>query len=256
MQTASAAAEASGGIILPHFRESGGLEAENKATDGDFDPVTIADREAEEAIRAVLADRRPDDAILGEEFGFKDGTTGLTWVLDPIDGTRAFIAGAPTWGTLIAVCEGTRPILGLIDQPYTGERFIGGFGAARLLRNGHERTLRVRDCDDLGAATLLTTFPEIGTEAERRAFEAVRDRVKLTRYGLDCYGYALLASGSVDLVIEAGLQSYDIAGPIAVIEGAGGIVTNWQGEPADEGGQVIAAGTAEVHAAALALLNG
>ena len=255
LETAFAAAEASGSFILSHFRKESGLRADDKGLGGKFDPVTIADRGAEEAIRAVLAQQRPDDGIIGEEFGAKDGQSGLNWVLDPIDGTRAFIAGAPVWGTLIAVCDGTRPILGVIDQPYTGERFVGGFGEAQNWRNGASTKLATRACADLEHATLLTTHPEIGTDAERLAFEAVRDRVKLTRYGLDCYGYALLASGCVDILIEAGLENYDVAAPIAVIEAAGGQVTDWQGRSADEGGQILATGDPRIHDAALALLN-
>jgi histidinol phosphatase-like enzyme (inositol monophosphatase family) len=237
---------------LPLFR-SAGLVAANKAAQG-FDPVTAADREAERAMRALIAERRPDDGILGEEFGPEPGQSGLTWVLDPIDGTRAFMSGATTWGTLIGLDAGAGPILGLIDQPYIGERFMGGAGRAVLARGGTVRPLAARGCAGLGDAVLYTTFPEIGSPGERAAFEAVRDRVRLTRYGFDCYAYALVALGQVDLVIEAGLQPYDIQGPQAVIEAAGGIVTDWQGGPAHRGGRILAAGDPRVHAAALGLL--
>ena len=205
---------------------------------------------------AILAERRPQDAILGEEFGTQPGTSGLTWVLDPIDGTRAFISGAPSWGTLIGLTDATGPIYGIVDQPFTGERFEGGLGRAHVTDRHGERPLAVRKGVALAQATLLSTFPEIGTEAERAAFQRVSRQARLTRYGLDCYGYALLALGQVDLVIEAGLQPYDIVAPIAVIEAAGGIVTDWQGGPAHGGGQVLAAATPELHAAALALLRG
>ncbi len=246
-------ADIAAGEILPLFRKRN-LVTDNKAAIG-FDPVTEADRAAERAMRAHLARVRPEDGILGEEFPPVPGTSGLTWVLDPVDGTRAFMSGTPTWGCLIAVNAGGPPLLGLIDQPHIGERFVGGFGTAELLRNGTATPLAVRAASDPAAATLFTTFPEIGSPAERRAFEAVRDRVRLTRYGLDCYAYALVALGQVDLVIEAGLKPFDIQGPQAVIEAAGGIVTDWEGGPAENGGRVIAAGDRRLHAAALELLG-
>ncbi len=246
-------AEAARAVTLRYFRTD--LAVDNKEADG-FDPVTKADREAEQAMRAVLAKRRPDDAIFGEEFGKTAGSSGLTWVLDPIDGTRAFISGAPSWGVLIGLDAGQGPVLGVVDQPYIGERFIGGFGAADMQRGGAQRDIRVRPCSGLEDAILMTTFPEIGTPAESAAFKRVSAACKLTRYSLDCYAYALLAMGQIDLVIEAGLNAYDVQGPIGVVEGAGGIVTDWQGNPAHNGGQIIAAGDARSHAAALALLNG
>lgn len=243
---------------LPLFR-SRTLRAENKAGPDaaiGFDPVTEADREAERAMRALLAERRPDDGILGEEFGPLEGRSGLAWILDPIDGTRAFLSGATTWGTLIGLDAGAGPVLGIVDQPYTGERFAGGLGRATMVRGGVATPLATRACAGLGDAILYTTFPEIGTPAERAAFDAVRDRVRLTRYGFDCYAYALVALGQVDLVIEAGLHPYDIAGPQAVVEAAGGLYTDWTGGPAHRGGRVIAAGDPRVHAAALELLSG
>lgn len=252
IETAHALAEAARAPILDRFR-SAGLLADNKAESG-FDPVTAADREAEAAMRAVLAARRPDDAILGEEEAAAPGTSGLTWVLDPIDGTRAFLCGAPVFGVLVALHDGKRPVFGLIDQPFTGERFAGGFGVAEWTRGAERRPLGVRGGRTLGEATLLSTFPEIGTERERAGFGAVAARARLVRYGLDCYGYALLALGQVDLVIEAGLQPYDVQAPIAVIEAAGGIVTDWRGGPADQGGQVLAAASPALHAEALSLL--
>lgn len=253
MDTARQMADAARRAILPLFRT--GLAADNKRP-ADFDPVTEADRAAELAMREVLARVRPEDGILGEEFGTSEGTSGLTWILDPIDGTRAFLCGAPSWGVLIGLrnAEGTIRY-GMIDQPYIGERFEGGFGLACLTVPAGERRLETRRGTRLEQALLMTTYPEIGDAAEAAAFRRVADRVRLTRYGLDCYAYALLAMGQIDLVIEAGLQPYDVAGPIGVIEAAGGIVTDWQGGPAVGGGRVIAAGCAEIHAAALALLN-
>ncbi|WP_295042010.1 inositol monophosphatase family protein [uncultured Paracoccus sp.] len=252
IDTAHRMADAARAAILPYFRTN--LVADNKRQAG-FDPVTEADRAAERAMRDVLARLRPDDAILGEEYGATQGTSGLTWILDPIDGTRAFLCGAVSWGVLIGLSNGDDITYGLIDQPYIRERFEGGLGRARLLSDAGERPLAVRRVD-LAQATLLTTFPELGTDDEATAFRRVAQQVRLTRYGLDCYAYALLALGQVDLVIEAGLQSYDIAGPLAVVRAAGGIVTDWQGGPAQHGGQVIAAASPDLHRAALALLNG
>jgi histidinol phosphatase-like enzyme (inositol monophosphatase family) len=252
-RTAEAIADAGAAASLPLFR-SRGLVADNKA-DGGFDPVTAADRAAEQAMRAVLERERPQDAILGEEFAPRAGSSGFTWVLDPIDGTRAFMTGAASWGVLVALDDGAGPVLGLIDQPHTRERFMGGLGRAALRRDGRETPIAVRPCAALADAILYTTFPEIGTPDERAAFEAVRDAVRLTRYGLDCYAYALVAIGQVDLVIEAGLKAYDIQGPQAVIEAAGGIVTDWSGGPAHAGGRVLAAGDRRVHAAALEKLS-
>jgi histidinol phosphatase-like enzyme (inositol monophosphatase family) len=252
--TAHAMADAARAAILPHFR-NGSLGTVSKEADR-FDPVTVADRAAEAAMRAILASERPDDAILGEEEGAKPGTSGLTWVIDPIDGTRGFMSGTPTWGVLIALCDETGPIYGLIDQPYIGERFEGGFGRARMRGPKGEAALAVAPSASLSGATLFTTFPEVGTAEDRRGFEAVRDAVRLVRYGCDCYAYALLAAGQIDLVIEAGLQSYDIAAPIAVIEAAGGIVTDWEGGKVHGGGRVVAAASPELHDAALALIRG
>ncbi len=240
---------------LRMFRQRN-LASDNKVKDGaGFDPVTEADRAAEKAMRAILDHERPQDGILGEEFGTKGGSSGLTWVLDPIDGTRGYISGTPTWGVLIAVSDAAGPQFGLIDQPYIGERFVGGFGVAEMTGPHGVMPLSTLQRRNFSDAILLTTFPEVGTALERRAFEAVAKSVKLTRYGMDCYGYALLAAGQVDLVIEAGLQPYDIHAPIAVIKAAGGVVSNWQGGAAHLGGRVIAAANADIHAVALAALQ-
>jgi len=231
------------------------LHPQNKAQKG-FDPVTDADRASERAMRAILAAERPDDAILGEEYGTSPGSSGLTWVLDPIDGTRAFMSGAPSWGVLIGVTDERGVIYGIVDQPHLGERFEGGLGRARLTSRDSVTELRARHGVALSEATLMSTYPEVGSIEELAAFRRVADRARLTRYGLDCYAYALLAAGHVDLVIEAGLQSYDIVAPIAVIEAAGGVVTDWTGGPARNGGRIIAAGSPELHAEALELLAG
>jgi len=253
VDTAHEMAEEARAAILPHFRTSD-LRADNKLADG-FDPVTVADRDAELAMRAVLARRRPDDGILGEEHAPVTGTSGLTWVLDPIDGTRGFISGTPTWGVLIALSDQNGPVYGIIDQPYVGERFEGGFGRAELVGPQGRMPLATRGTETLSEATLFTTFPEVGTASDRQGFESVAAKVKLTRYGMDCYAYALVALGQADLVIEAGLNPYDIQAPIAVIEAAGGIVTDWSGGPAHQGGRALAAANKRLHAEALELLK-
>lgn len=253
IRVAHALADSARPVTLAHFRAPA-LAADNKDLRG-FDPVTIADRDAEKAMRAILKEQRPDDAILGEEFGHQLGTSGLTWVLDPIDGTRGYISGTPTWGVLIAVADANGPLFGIIDQPYIQERFAGGFGVAEVDGPMGQATLQARAPRVLSQATVLTTFPEVGTELERACFEAVANQAQLTRYGMDCYGYALVASGQVDLVIEAGLNAYDIQAPIAVVQAAGGVVTDWSGGPAHEGGRAIAAANPQIHAEALAILK-
>ncbi len=252
-------ADAARAAVLPHFRVEA-LATENKfvpgmKTEGRFDPVTAADHAAERAMRDILAQRCPEDGILGEEFGTTEGTSGLTWVLDPIDGTRGFITGTPTWGVLIAAVTGAGPVHGIIDQPYIGERFEGGLGRAQM--TGPMGPRRLQTCGDrpLEQARVMTTFPAVGTPQEGAAFAEVAARAQMVRYGCDCYAYALLACGQIDLVIEAGLKPYDICAPIAVVEAAGGIVTDWQGGPAAEGGRVVAAAGAQQHAAALAILS-
>lgn len=247
-------ADAAAAETLAWFRRPA-LTADSKDAQA-FDPVTEADRAAERAIRATLARLRPDDAILGEEEAATPGTTGLTWVIDPIDGTRGYLSGTPTWGTLIALTDATGPRLGIIDQPYTGERFMGGAGRAVMTGPRGDVALAARTTDRLDDAILFTTFPEIGTPDDRAAFARVADRVRLVRYGLDCYAYALVAAGQVDLVIEAGLQAYDVCASIAVIEAAGGVMTNWEGGPVHEGGRALAAANRQIHAQAMAAMAG
>ncbi len=254
ISTAAELADVARSATLLHFR-SDGLTAETKENHR-FDPVTVADRLSENQMRDVLARRRPHDAILGEEYGAKTGTSGLTWVLDPIDGTRGYLSGTPTWGVLVSVADEHGPIYGIIDQPYIGERFEGGFGRAQVAGPMGTKALRCRPARALSEAILFTTFPEVGTAEEGAAFHRVAPKARLVRYGMDCYAYALIAAGQIDLVIEAGLQAYDVQAPIAVIEAAGGIVTDWQGRPVHHGGQVLAAANADIHAEALALLNG
>jgi len=252
--TAADLADAARVATLQYFR-SEGLSADNKEQNR-FDPVTIADRLSEQRMREILAVRRPQDGILGEEFPAVTGTSGLTWVLDPIDGTRGYLSGTPTWGVLISVADATGPIYGIIDQPYILERFEGGLGRAEVNGPMGRRVLKTRTARPLAEAILFTTFPEVGTTEEGAAFRKVAPGARLVRYGMDCYAYALIAAGQIDLVIEAGLQAYDIQAPIAVIQAAGGVVTDWQGRPCHQGGRVLAAANSAIHAEALALLNG
>ena len=238
---------------LAVFRNAG-LQAENKDSTGGWDPVTEADRNAESAMRRILAARRPDDAILGEEFEPAIGDTGLQWVLDPIDGTRSFVSGSPVWGVLIAVSDENGPIYGIIDQPYIGERFEGGLGRTGMRGPLGSKAMRVRNTSRVRDAILFTTLPEIGTNAEREAFERLSARTMLTRFGMDCYAYALLACGHIDLVVEAGLNPYDIHAPIALVQAAGGITTDWSGNPAHDRSRLIAAATPELHKASLEIL--
>ncbi|PIE11225.1 MAG: histidinol-phosphatase [Rhodobacterales bacterium] len=255
IETAHALADTARPVTLRHFRTSD-LRTDHKDGKGVFDPVTQADRDAEAAMRDILARARPQDGILGEEHGTTTGSSGLTWVLDPIDGTRGYISGTPTWGVLISLNDDNGPRFGIIDQPYIGERFIGGFGHAEL-RGPHGTTpLKTRAPRALSEATVFTTFPEVGTPEEGAAFARVAQAARLTRYGMDCYAYALLAAGQIDLVIEAGLAPYDICAPIAVVEAAGGLVTDWTGGAAHGGGRAIAAANPQIHAEAVALLNG
>lgn len=253
IEIAEEMADAARAAILPYFRQ-GNLETSNKLAAG-FDPVTIADRAAEKAMRDVLSRHCPDDGIFGEEFGHTEGASGRTWVLDPIDGTRGFISGTPTWGVLIALSTRDGPVLGVIDQPYIGERFVGTPEIAQVTGPLGASTLKTRATKALDQAMLFTTFPEVGTSEDAAGFRAVAEQVQLTRYGMDCYAYALVAAGQADLVIEAGLNAYDIQAPIAVIHAAGGIVTDWQGGPAHNGGRALAAANPEIHAAALEILR-
>lgn len=250
-------ADSAGQAALKHFRQLT-LTTDNKAGIDGFDPVTVADREAEEAMRAILAIERPSDGIFGEEQGQTSGTSGLTWVIDPIDGTRAFISGLPTWGVLIGLDDGASGQIGVIDQPFTGERFTGingEIGRASYTRMGQSHQIQTRACADLASVTLMTTAPELFTHDESPAFEAIRLEARLTRYGTDCYAYAMLAMGQIDLVIESGLHAYDIAGPAALVRAAGGVVSDWKGGDCRWGGRTIAAGDPRIHKAALRILS-
>ena len=241
-------ADAAGAAILPHFRAD--LTVDNKENGG-FDPVTVADRAGESAMRKLIEDVYPSHGILGEEHGSVRVDADQVWVLDPIDGTRAFICGLPTWGTLIGLTSAGYPVLGMMDQPYIGERFVGDGRRAWRRRNGVEIPLKTRACTTLGAAIFCTTHPSLFTGAQRTVYDDIEASVRTARFGTDCYGYAMLASGHVDLVIEPGLQPYDIAALIPVIEGAGGVVTTWTGGSAAQGGNVVASGDPRLHDLAL-----
>lgn len=241
---------ASADAILPLFRADHGLEdkgaGKNLPRDSHaaFDPVTEADRGAEAAIRKLISERFPEHGVIGEEYGEDRPDAEFVWVLDPIDGTRAFISGLPMWTTLIGLRHQGRPVLGSIGQPYVGEIFIGHAGGSRLLARGQETPIRVRECADLTDAVIATTDPDACFDgAERGAWLQVRSAAKLARLGCDAYAYAMVAMGKMDMVIEAGLKSWDIEAAIPVIEGAGGLVTNWRGEPVGpNGGQMVISG--------------
>ena len=249
-------ADISADAILPYFRKP--LSVENKSRRSGFDPVTAADRAAERSIRKAVQQRFPEHGILGEEYGAIAGKGRYRWLIDPIDGTRAFITGSPLWGTLIGLMDGASPVLGLMNQPFTAERFWSdGRQAQWRGPTGKARRIRTRACTRLADAILTTTHPDMfAAPADADRFNDVRSRVRMTRYGGDCYGYCLLAAGCIDVIIEAGLKPYDIMPLVPLIEGAGGIVTTWDGGPALEGGRILAAGDRRVHEQALAILRG
>jgi myo-inositol-1(or 4)-monophosphatase len=246
-------ATASGETILPFFRTA--LSVDNKQAGG-FDPVTAADRAAENTMRALIRKTFPGHGVIGEEYGDERTDAEYVWVLDPIDGTKSFINGMPTWGTLIGLMRFGEPVFGLMHQPFTRERFSGDGGAARYRGPAGARDLRVRECARLGDALLSTTSPLLMNKSDRAKFARVEDAVKLSRYGGDCYAYCMLAAGQIDLVIETELKPYDILPIVPIILGAGGIVTNWENGPAHAGGRAVVAGDRRVHEQALNLLAG
>jgi histidinol phosphatase-like enzyme (inositol monophosphatase family) len=250
-------ADLAGQTILPFFRTA--IGAEDKSGGSVFDPVTEADRAAEVAMRRLIRETFGHHGIIGEEFGSEREDAEYVWVLDPIDGTKSFISGFPTWGTLIGLVHRGRPIYGAMAQPFTREYFFGDGQIATWRGPGRDhaltqRRLYVRACAQLSRATLLTTSPLLYPPADLARFRRVEQQVRLSRYGYDCYAFAMLAAGHVDCVMEAGVKGYDIAPLIPIIEGAGGIVTTWTGESAASGGNVIAAGDKRLHEAVLALL--
>ncbi len=251
------ACDAAARETLPRFRADTTID--NKLTHG-FDPVTEADRSAEAAIRMIIGNRFPHHDILGEEHGQTQNGSAFQWIIDPIDGTRAFISGIPVWGTLIGLYHNGKPVAGVLDQPFTRERFLampGKDGPASWLHHdgSSPRRLKTRDTVELAAAMLMTTSPHLLQNPADQAYERLEGAVKLFRYGCDCYAYALLAAGQIDLVVESGLNAYDIAALIPIVEGAGGTVTNWSGGDASQGGQVLAAANSTIHQAAMEILS-
>lgn len=239
---------------LPRFRS--GLAVDNKDAVG-FDPVTEADRDAELAIRELLGERFPDHAIIGEEWDDKVGAGQFAWIIDPIDGTRAFITGVPVWGTLIGLNVDGHAVAGLMAQPFSGEIFLALPGEAHYHRGTERAPLKTSAVTELARAKLTATSPDIFESAGvSDQWTRLRKNVLTTRYGLDCYGYALMAAGHIDLVVEAALKDVDIAPLIPLIENAGGVITTWDGGPAEQGGNCVAAATPELHAAAMVVLNG
>ncbi|MDB5538824.1 MAG: inositol monophosphatase [Devosia sp.] len=248
------AAEIAASHTLPRFRS--GLAVDNKEAGG-FDPVTEADREAERAIRELIGKRFPDHAIIGEEWDDKAGSGPFAWIIDPIDGTRAFITGVPVWGTLIGLTVNGRAVAGLMGQPFTGEIYLSLPGEATYYRGFDKEPLKTSKVIELSKAKLTTTSPDLFERTGLvEPWTRLRRAVLTTRYGLDCYGYALMAAGHIDLVVEAGLKDVDICPLIPLIENAGGVVTTWDGGRAEQGGNCVAAATPELHAAAMAVLRG
>jgi myo-inositol-1(or 4)-monophosphatase len=245
-------AAASGETILPFFRTA--LAVENKKTGG-FDPVTAADRAAENAMRSLIRSHFPEHGIVGEEYGSEGTDSEYVWVLDPIDGTKSFIAGMLAWGTLIGLMRFGEPVFGSMHQPFTREHFFGDGGAARYRGPTGDRDLHVRACERLADAVMFTTSPLLMNDTDRIFFRKVENKVRLSRYGGDCYAYCMLAAGQIDLIIETELKPHDVVALIPIIAGAGGVITTWENEPAQRGGRIVAAGDKRVHAAALEMLR-
>jgi histidinol phosphatase-like enzyme (inositol monophosphatase family) len=246
-------AEVAAAETLPRFRENGAVA--NKYAEG-FDPVTEADREAEQAIRRLIRQQFPGHGILGEEHGIENENSPLRWIIDPIDGTRSFISGLPLWGTLVGLTDGGDAVAGMMSQPFTGEFFFAADGSSTYEGPGGARALSTRGTVDLADATLCTTTPALFLGRQRQIYDGLEGRVRLARYGTDCYAYAMLAAGNIDLVVETGLQPYDIVALVPIIEMAGGVITTWDGGPAESGGDIVAAATPELHAAACEALRG
>ena len=242
-----------GDSILAQFRRP--LAVDNKKAGAGYDPVTEADRAAERGMREAIRQRYPTHGILGEEFGHDPGD-GLTWVLDPIDGTRGFVMGLLHWGTLVALFDGRRPIVGVMHQPVLGETFAGDGATATYTRDGKRCPLATRPCAQLDVALAGTTTPEMfATARQTEAFDRIQHRVRGMRYGTDCYLYGMLALGLADLVIETDLKPYDVQALIPIVEAAGGVITDWSGGNPAMGGDVLATGDARLHELALAELR-
>lgn len=250
---AHALADAAGAAIRPFFRAD--LAMSDKGGKPDFDPVTEGDRGAEAAMRALIDAMHPDHGVLGEEEGRRLGRGPWEWVLDPIDGTRAFVAGLPTWGTIIGLRYEGRPVLGVVDQPITGERWWGVGGEAWMRDHRGVTRIRARHGVALRDAIFATTTTELfHTEPQKALLTALQTGTRLRRYGGDCYAYTLVAAGGMHVVVERGLEAYYVCGIVPIIEGAGGVMTTWEGGPAGDGGAVIAAASPELHAEVMVLV--
>ncbi|WP_137391712.1 histidinol-phosphatase [Rhodoligotrophos defluvii] len=246
--------DAAAAVTLPLFRSP--LVIDNKGEEL-FDPVTEADRDAEMAIRALIAERYPTHGIVGEEFEQDNKTAQFTWHIDPIDGTRAFVTGLPTWATLIGLQRDDEPYIGLMHQPFVGERFFASPEGAFLENSRGVQKLAVRSADTLAESVMASTSPEIfRSEAEAACLSRLRAATHTIRYGTDAYGYCLLAAGCIDLVVEANLASYDVMAVIPIVRQAGGVITTWSGGDPQHGGAVVAAANERLHAEALSVING
>lgn len=246
-------ADNAGSVILPHFRGAGAVS--NKAEQA-FDPVTEADRAAEQIMRGMIREKYPEHGIHGEEFGDVPSHGPYHWILDPIDGTRSFILGLPAWGTLIGLAAQNSPVVGMMDQPYVKERFWGSAAGAFFRSSQGERPIHTRRCASLSEAVLTATAPDMFKDEETGCFQSISRQVRMTRFGGDCYLYCLLAMGLIDIVAETGLKAFDIAPLIPIIEAAGGIVTAWDGGDPANGGRVLAVGDPALHEAAIRALAG
>lgn len=250
-------ADHSARVALPHFRKRIAVDDKGAKDGSAFDPVTKADRAAERVISKLIRETFPEHGIVGEEFGTTNPDARYQWVIDPIDGTRAFITGSPMWGTLIGLLDEGRPVFGLINHPFSQERcWSGANGSFRSVGGGKAQKIRTRPCKLLADAFLMSTSPDLFAKgAESRRFQAVKAGARMTRFGGDCYSYMLLASGLIDVVVEAGLKPYDVVALIPVVEKAGGRITTWEGKPAASGGRIVATGDARLHDEVLALLQ-
>jgi myo-inositol-1(or 4)-monophosphatase len=241
-----------GGIARAYFRNT--FAVQNKDAAG-FDPVTSADRTIESVLRRMINERYPDHGIVAEEEGSERPEARFTWFIDPIDGTRAFMMGSPLWGTLVGLTEERKPIFGLLSQPFLEEVFFGAPSGSWLITSAGRQRLRARPTVELAQAALASTHPDMFQGAARERFQALTARCLLHRYGGDCYNYAMVAAGFIDLVVETGLKPFDIVPLIPILEGAGCVVTDWEGRSPLKGGAVVAAGTRELHTQALDLLR-
>lgn len=246
------ATRAAAHITLPAFRS--GLSVDNKEHVS-FDPVTEADRDAELAIRAVIEQNFPDHAIIGEEFENKITDSPFSWVIDPIDGTRSFISGIPMWGTLIGLAHQNKTFAGIMTQPFTGETYLGLPGTTTFSHGETEVMAKTSNVTKLGDARLFTTTPSLFEGKMAKAYAELESRVRLPRYGCDCYAYCMLAGGHVDLVVETGLKIYDIAALIPIVRNAGGVITNFEGNEPDDSGNIIAAATPQLHQATVEIMK-